>query len=114
MSHSRVLLVTGGSRGIGAATCRLAARAGYAVAINYLDNRDAAESLVSEIEDAGGAAMAVQADVAKLDHIQRMFAEVDQFGRLVGLVNNAGITGRGSRLDRSSSPHSEHRSAGFG
>lgn len=98
----RVLLVTGGSRGIGAATCRLAAKAGYAVAVNYLANRDEAEKVVQEIQDAGGSARAVQADVSKSDQISRMYADIDGFGRLVGLVNNAGITGRGSRLDQAS------------
>ncbi len=97
-----VVLVTGGGRGIGAATCRLAAQAGYAVAINYLSNRTAAENLAKEIEAAGGSAVAIQADVAKSADIHRLFTEVDRFGSLVGLVNNAGITGRGSRLDAAS------------
>lgn len=87
----RVLLVTGGSRGIGAATARLAAAAGYAVAVNYLSNRDAADAVVSEIEHTGGIARAIQADVSSEADVLRLFAEVDALGELSGLVNNAGI-----------------------
>jgi NAD(P)-dependent dehydrogenase (short-subunit alcohol dehydrogenase family) len=96
----KVLLVTGGGRGIGAATCRAAAKAGYAVAVNYLGDKQAAEALVSEIKAAGAKAIAVQGDVSKLADVIRMFdATEGAFGPLTALVNNAGITGRSSRLD---------------
>lgn len=89
----RVMLITGGARGIGAATAKLAAAQGDAVAVNYERSRDRAEALVAEIEGAGGRAMAVQADVAQEDHIRRMFAEVDErFGPVGALVNSAGIS----------------------
>ena len=89
---TRILLITGGSRGIGAATARLAARKGYAVAINYREARDQAEALVAEIERDGGRAMAVQADVASQEQVEAMFRAVDAFGPLAALVNSAGIT----------------------
>ena len=96
----KVLLVTGGGRGIGAATCQLAAKAGYAVAINYQRDVIAAESLRSQIKTAGGKAIIIQGDVAKLADVIRMFDEAEEaFGPLTALVNNAGITGRSSRLD---------------
>jgi NAD(P)-dependent dehydrogenase (short-subunit alcohol dehydrogenase family) len=99
----KVLLVTGGSRGIGAATCRLAARRGYAVAVNYRDRPDAAAAVVSEITAAGGRAVAIQADVTREEDVLRLFAETEQrLGRLTDLVNNAGITGRAGRLDEAS------------
>src|SRR5260221_6371486 len=96
----RVLIVTGGSRGIGAATCRLAGQRGYAVAVNYNRDAAAAAAVVAEIEGAGGTAIAIQADVAREAEIERLFAETDaRLGRVTHLVNNAGITGRGQRLD---------------
>lgn len=89
----RVMLITGGARGIGAATAKLAAAQGDAVAVNYERSRDRAEALVAEIEGAGGRAMAVQADVAQEDQIRRMFGEVDErFGPVGALVNSAGIS----------------------
>jgi NAD(P)-dependent dehydrogenase (short-subunit alcohol dehydrogenase family) len=89
-----VLLVTGGARGIGAATVHLAAAQGYAVAVNYRAQQAAAEALVSEIAAAGGRAIAVRADMARQDRVERMFAAVDeQLGRLSALVNSAGIDG---------------------
>ena len=88
------VLITGGSRGIGAATARLAARHGYAVAINYRVERERAEALVAEIAQAGGKAVAVRADVAQQSEVERMFGEVgERLGRLSALVNAAGITG---------------------
>jgi NAD(P)-dependent dehydrogenase (short-subunit alcohol dehydrogenase family) len=88
------MLITGGARGIGAATAKLAAGQGYAVALNYERARDRAEALASEIEAAGGKAIAVQADVAQQDQVERMFKEVDErLGRLTALVNSAGIDG---------------------
>ncbi|HZS84228.1 MAG TPA: glucose 1-dehydrogenase [Stellaceae bacterium] len=96
----KILLVTGGSRGIGAAICRLAAKAGYAVAVNYRSDKAAADSVVAEVETAGGRAVAIAADVAREADVLRLFAEVDRkLGRLTHLVNNAGITGRGQRVD---------------
>ncbi len=96
----KVLIVTGGSRGIGAATCRLAGRRGYAVAVNYRRDATAASSVVADIETAGGKAIAVEADVAREAEVERLFAETDaRLGRVTHLVNNAGIAGRGQRLD---------------
>src|SRR5918995_57940 len=87
-----ILLITGGSRGIGATTARLAARKGYAVAINYRAARNRAEALVAEIEREGGRAIAVQADVASGEQIEAMFRRVDELGPLNALVNSAGIS----------------------
>jgi NAD(P)-dependent dehydrogenase (short-subunit alcohol dehydrogenase family) len=90
------MLVTGGARGIGAATCRLAAKEGYAVCVNYLRNRDAAEAVVREIKNN---AIAVAADVAQEAEVVRLFETLDrQLGRIDVLVNNAGIVARASRL----------------
>ena len=92
----KVLLVTGGSRGIGAATARLAAAQGWAVAVNYSANSLAADEVVRAIRASGGTAMAVQADVADEAQVLRMFEHIDaKFGRLTGLVNNAGVVDRG-------------------
>ena len=89
-----VLLVTGGSRGIGAAVCRAAAAQGWRVAVNYASNRAAAEAVVEDIKQAGGSAIAVPGDVGNAEGIAAIFAAVDRdFGRLDGLVNNAGIVG---------------------
>ena len=96
----KVLLVTGGSRGIGAATCLLAARQGWAVAVNYTANSMAADEVVREIRATGGRAMAVQADVADEAQVLRMFEQVDaKFGRLTGLVNNAGVVDVTARVE---------------
>ncbi|MFM7026508.1 MAG: SDR family oxidoreductase [Limnohabitans sp.] len=96
----KVLLVTGGSRGIGAATALLAARQGWAVAVNYSANSLAADEVVRQIRTAGGRAMAVQADVADEAQVLRMFEQVDaQLGRLTGLVNNAGVVDVTARVE---------------
>jgi len=88
----KVLLVTGGSRGIGAATCKLAAQQGWAVAVNYSANSLAADEVVRSIRSQGGHAMTVQADVADEDQVLRMFEQIDaKLGHLTGLVNNAGV-----------------------
>jgi NAD(P)-dependent dehydrogenase (short-subunit alcohol dehydrogenase family) len=100
---SEVLLVTGGSRGIGAATALLAARRGWAVAVNYTHNQAAAEQVVRAIRDAGGQAVAIQADVADEDQVMHLFAQVDaRLGRLTALVNNAGIVDRSARVEEMS------------
>lgn len=100
MTSSPVLLVTGGGRGIGAATAKLAAARGYAVAVNYKSNARAAESLVTEIAKAGGQAVAIQGDMAREADVERVFATIDQaLGRLTHLVYNAGITGKNSRVE---------------
>ena len=90
----KVLLVTGGGRGIGAATCSLAAQDGYAVAVNYHVDQFAAENLAKEI---GG--IAIQADVSKPEDVSRLFVEVEsKLGTITHVVNSAGITGKSSRL----------------
>lgn len=94
-----ILLVTGGSRGIGAATARLAAARGYAVCLSYRSNAAAAGEVVADIERAGGDAFAVQADVAGEADVLRLFAAVDaRPGRLAVLVNNAGVLERQTTL----------------
>jgi NAD(P)-dependent dehydrogenase (short-subunit alcohol dehydrogenase family) len=96
----RVLLITGGSRGIGAATALLAAQDGWAVAVNYANNQAAANQVVQAIAQAGGQAIAVQGDVADEAQIVRMFATVDQqLGRVTGLVNNAGVVDVTARVE---------------
>ncbi|TPI30408.1 SDR family oxidoreductase [Mesorhizobium sp. B3-2-1] len=96
----KVLLVTGGSRGIGAAICRLGAKAGYRVAVNYASNKAAADALVVEIKAGGGEAVAVRGDVGKETDIVAMFGAVDHaFGRLDAFVNNAGIVDVKARVD---------------
>ncbi len=100
MNPPQVLLVTGGSRGIGAATARLAARQGWAVAVNYAARSDAADEVVSAIRADGGRAVAVQADVADEPQVLAMFARIDrELGRLTGLVNNAGVVDVTARVD---------------
>jgi NAD(P)-dependent dehydrogenase (short-subunit alcohol dehydrogenase family) len=95
-----VMIVTGGGRGIGAATARLAASRGYSICVNYLRNSAAAEALAGEISAAGGRAIAVAADVAKEADVIRLFDTArDGLGTLTALVNNAGILERQTRLD---------------
>ncbi|PWJ74810.1 glucose 1-dehydrogenase [Pseudaminobacter salicylatoxidans] len=105
---ARVLLVTGGGRGIGAAICRLAAKAGYRVAVNYVSNEAAAAALVREIEAEGGKAFAVKGDVGSEADVLAMFAAVDaRFGRLDALVNNAGVVDARARVDEMSAARLE-------
>lgn len=100
MSERGTCVVTGGSRGIGAAVARQAARRGWAVCVNYVGNAEAAESVVAAIAADGGSACAVQADTAEVDAVGRLFdAAGDRLGPVTALVNNAGITGPASRLD---------------
>lgn len=95
-----VLIVTGASRGIGAATAALAAARGYAVTVNYSRGRADAEAVAGQIAAEGGRALAVQADVASEDDVKRLFDETEAaFGPVTGLVNNAGFTGHIDRLD---------------
>jgi NAD(P)-dependent dehydrogenase (short-subunit alcohol dehydrogenase family) len=99
----KVLLVTGGSRGIGAATCILAAQKGWAVAVNYTANSKAADDVVAQIKKAGGEAMSVQADVANEEQVLAMFENVrNTLGPIQGLVNNAGVVDVSARLDQMS------------
>jgi NAD(P)-dependent dehydrogenase (short-subunit alcohol dehydrogenase family) len=95
-----VLMITGGGRGIGAATARLAARRGYAVCVNYLRDRAAAEAVVQDIRAGGGQAVAVRGDVAVENDVVNLFRECDRaLGPLAALVNNAGIVERQSRVE---------------
>jgi len=91
---ARVVLVTGGSRGIGAATARLAALRGYDVVINYASRAAAAAAVVEEITAAGGRAIAIQADVSSEPEVADLFAQADRFGPLTALVNNAAVLDR--------------------
>jgi len=97
---SRTLVVTGGGRGIGAATARLAAARGWAVCVNYRRERAAAEGVVADIVRAGGRALALAADVAVEADVVRLFADAErELGPLGGLVNNAGILERQARVE---------------
>jgi len=108
MSEARVLLVTGGSRGIGASVCRLAGAAGWQVAVNYVTNLQAAEAVVAEIRAVGGSAIPVQGDVGTELGLASIFSAIDgTFGRLDGLVNNAGIVATAQRVDEMSSERLE-------
>jgi len=96
----KLLIVTGGSRGIGAATACLAAEQGYAVCVNYLRNREAAQKIVSSIEKMGGSAIAIAADVSCEKDVTRLFELVDQqLGKVTALVNNAGVLEQQMRVE---------------
>jgi len=94
-----VILITGASRGIGAATARLAGRRGYSVCVNYRSNREAAESVVRTIESDGAKAVAVGADVSVERDVVRLFEACDRLGSLAALVNNAGILETQTRVE---------------
>jgi NAD(P)-dependent dehydrogenase (short-subunit alcohol dehydrogenase family) len=101
--NDKIALITGASRGIGAATAVLAACQGWAVAVNYQGNQAAAEAVVQQIRAAGGTALAVQADVADEAQVLAMFATVDaQLGRITALVNNAGVVDVPARVEEMS------------
>ena len=97
---SKVLLVTGAGRGIGAAIARAAGKEGYRVVVNYSRSKDAADGVVRDIKSGGGEAVAIQGDMASERDIVALFAAVDRtYGRLDALVNNAGIIGPRGRVD---------------
>jgi NAD(P)-dependent dehydrogenase (short-subunit alcohol dehydrogenase family) len=97
---SKVLLITGASRGIGAATAKLAGTRGYDVAVNYLRDVKAAEEVVAAIKKSGRLAVAIQGDMAREEDVSRTFAAIDsELGRITHLVYNAGTTGGYSRLE---------------
>ncbi|UIN21764.1 glucose 1-dehydrogenase [Herbaspirillum frisingense] len=99
-SSSPLILITGGSRGMGAATARLAAARGYDVALSYLANEQAAQSVADDVRRLGQRALAVQADSADPEQVARLFAAIDDsFGRIDVLVNNAAMLERQSRLE---------------
>jgi len=98
-----ILLITGGSRGIGAATALLAAQRGYTVAVNYTSNEEAADDVVRQIRASGGNAITVQANVAIESQVLAMFDKIDDtLGRLTALVNNAGVLDVAARVDEMS------------
>jgi NAD(P)-dependent dehydrogenase (short-subunit alcohol dehydrogenase family) len=98
-----VILITGGGRGIGAATATLAARRGYKVAVNYLRDEQAAQALVVSLRGTGAEAIAMQADVSREADVERLFRELDAaWGAPTVLVNNAGVVDRGQRFDQTS------------
>lgn len=99
MAKNGVLVVTGGSRGIGAATSVLAAERGYAVVVNYAANVTAAEAVVAAIHGKGGEAVAVRGDVSVPEDVEHIFRAADRLGPLGGLVNNAGLLLRAARVD---------------
>lgn len=93
------VVVTGGSRGIGAAVCLAAAEAGWDVVVDYVSDAGAAADVVARVEAAGRRGLAVQADVRDAEAVERLFAAADELGTLTGLVNNAGISGGFARVD---------------
>lgn len=96
----KVALITGGGRGIGAATCLLAAKAGYDVCVNYLVDASRAAAVREQCEDVGVSAIAVKANVSEQAEVQRMFAACDeQLGAPALLVNNAGVIGQSARVE---------------
>ena len=100
VSQAPVILITGGSRGVGAATARLAAAQGYDVAISYVSNESAAHAVAADVEAAGRRALPVCADSADPEQVARLFAAIDhEFDRIDVLVNNAAILAQQFRLE---------------
>jgi len=100
VAADKVMIVTGGGRGIGAATALLAAERGFAVSVNFLKDKDSASSLIDKIKSKNGRAIAVQGDVSSESDVERLFEETDRkLGRVTALVNNAGIVDRGTRVE---------------
>lgn len=100
MTERPIILITGGTRGIGAATARLAAARGYAVVVNYAHDRAAADALVSELGAAAGSVSAIAADVSSEEAVVAMFAEIDRrAGSITALVNNVGVVDRQGRVE---------------
>jgi len=100
VAADKVMIVTGGGRGIGAATALLAAERGFAVSVNFLKDKDSASSLIDKIKSKNGRAIAVQGDVSSESDVERLFEETDRkLGRITALVNNAGIVDRGTRVE---------------
>jgi len=109
MSDAPVLLITGASRGIGAATAKLAAARGFDVAVNYLRDETSANAVAGVVRQAGRRAIAVQGDMGKEEDIARMFAAVDKdLGRLTHFVYNAGITGGAARVEAADATMMRH------
>lgn len=104
---NKVVIITGGSRGIGAATALLAAERGYSVVVNYAGNQQAADAVCAEIAAKGGTAIAVQGDVSRPADIDAIFAAADALGPLVGLVNNAGVVDLAMRVEDMTLPRLE-------
>jgi NAD(P)-dependent dehydrogenase (short-subunit alcohol dehydrogenase family) len=101
---NKIMLITGGGRGIGAATTRAAVREGYAVAITYVSDKTSAESLAEELRAENHKVIALQADVSKLADVERIFAQTTELlGPISVVVNNGGITGKSSRLEHATS-----------
>jgi NAD(P)-dependent dehydrogenase (short-subunit alcohol dehydrogenase family) len=98
----KVVVITGGGRGIGAATSLKAAERGYSVVVNYVSRPDAAEEVVATILKHGGKAVAVRGDVSQPDEVDHIFRAADRLGRLAGLVNNAGVVDSAARVDEMS------------
>lgn len=100
MTSAPLILITGGSRGVGAATARLAATRGYDVAISFVSDETAAQAVVADVEAAGRRGLAVRADSADPEQVAQLFAAIDHaFGRIDVLVNNAGIIAQQSRME---------------
>ena len=110
VSQAPLILITGGGRGVGAATARLAAAQGYDVAISFVSNESAALAVAADVEAAGRRALPMRADSADPEQVAQLFAAIDRkFGRIDVLVNNAAIIAQQSRLDRSSPIQGSHR-----